>query len=97
MPPTETPRTPTARHLLTTNKDAYSAIPEACLPRNLTVRESELLDIEAELIVELEKEGWVLIPGPLYEALLQWFRVQSVSNGDVLFGEVGRHLREQDA
>ena len=54
------PRTPTGRRLLTTNKDDYSAIAQASLPRNLTVRESEILDIEAELLGALEDEGYHL-------------------------------------
>lgn len=83
------PKTPTAQHLFTTNKDR--------MPRNLTVRESEILDIESELLIELEKEGWVMVSNHLYEALLQWYRVMSTTNTGVLVKEIKMHLEGEDA
>lgn len=59
----DTPVTKVAKYLFTTNKDR--------MPRNLTVRESEILEIEAQLLVELESQGYVLLDEQTLAAALE--------------------------
>ena len=47
------PLTPTGQRLFTTNKDR--------MPRNLTVKESEIFDIENELLDALDAAGYAVI------------------------------------